>query len=204
VFLVTGPNSATIPAEKKPEIFAGHMANIGRLGEEDKLLVAGPFGKERTDRTLRGIFILDTPDLETARTWTNTDPGVQAGEFSAEYARFRSPSPLRRSIELYRAEKAEAEKDGKDAPGIRGYAMLFARDGARAGSALRELRDQGHVCFEGALEGSPRGAFLAVLDMEDVRFAEPWLGIPSNPPRDPDVASWYSVATVAAIPRGSP
>src|SRR5262245_55545642 len=79
VFLVTGPNSATIDAEKKKEIFAGHMANIRRLADEDKLLIAGPFGKEKPDPSLRGIFILDTPDLETARAWTSTDPGVQAG-----------------------------------------------------------------------------------------------------------------------------
>lgn len=182
VFLVTGPNSATIDAARKQEIFTGHMANIRRLADEDKLLIAGPFGKEKPDHALRGIFILDTPDIATARAWTETDPGVAAGEFSAEYATLRSGDPLRRSLELYR----EIEKKGvaKDAPAIRGYAMVLAPQQVSVADA--------RVCFEGTLSGSPRGAYLAVLDAEDVHAAK----LPAE-----RIASWYSVKTVADIPR---
>jgi hypothetical protein len=49
------------------------------------------------------------------------------------------------------------------------------------------------VCFDGTLSGSPRGAYLAVLDAEDVGAAQ------TNLPRE-HVAAWYSVKTVADIP----
>ena len=180
VFLVTGPKSATIDAEHKKEIFEGHMANIRRLADEDKLLIAGPFGKEKPDPALRGIFILDTPDAATARAWTETDPGVKSGEFSAEYATLRTEAPLKRSLELWREMEKKGETTG--APSIRGYVMVLT-PGSTPGAK---------VCFEGNLQGSKRGAHLAVLDAEDV-------GAVPSVPRD-HVASWYSVKTVAEIP----
>ena len=183
VFLVTGPNSATIDAAKKQEIFTGHMANIRRLADEDKLLIAGPFGKEKPDPALRGIFILDTGDVERARAWTETDPGVRAGEFAAEYATLVTAAPLRRSLEHFREieAKGDAKEESKGAPAIRGYVMV-----------LSSAPTPGvEVCFEGTLKGSKRGDHLAVLDAEDVR------AVPSVP--SDHVASWYSVRTVADI-----
>ena len=201
VFLVTGPNSATIGADEKKEVFAGHMANIKRLADEDKLLIAGPFGEQKPDGALRGIFILDTPDLATAKTWTETDPGVQKGEFAAEYAAFRSPSPLHRSLELWRAE----EKNGTagDAPRVRKYAMVFAHEAERAEYALGSLRKEGKVSFEGNVDGSNRGTYLAVLDAEDVRDAALLIGDSSIILRERDIASWMSAKTVAAIPHSA-
>jgi uncharacterized protein YciI len=182
VFLVTGPKSAAIDADHKKEIFEGHMANIRRLADEDKLLIAGPFGKEKPDAALRGIFILDTPDVATARAWTETDPGVKAGEFSAEYATLRTEAVLRRSLDLWREMEKKGETTG--APSIRGYVMVLSS----------EPRTGTKVCFEGTLEGSKRGRHLAVLDAEDV-------GAVTSVARD-GVASWYSVKTVAEIPGG--
>ena len=198
VFLVTGPSSGTLGAAEKQEVFAGHMANIKRLGDEDKLLIAGPFGTEKLDRSLRGIFILDTPDLETAKAWTTTDPGVKAGEFAAEYAQFKSPSPLHRSLELYR----ELEKRGHtgDDPLIRSYVMILAREADGAELALADLRKAGKVCFEGNVEGSKRGVYLAVLDSENPRDAALLIGDSSVILCDRDLVPWASVKTVAEIP----
>ena len=42
--LKTGPKDAEIKGEERNKIFAGHFANIGRLADEGKLAVAGPFG----------------------------------------------------------------------------------------------------------------------------------------------------------------
>ncbi|HEX6641293.1 MAG TPA: hypothetical protein VF215_09275, partial [Thermoanaerobaculia bacterium] len=41
--LKTGPKDAEIQGDQRKEIFAGHFANIGRLADEGKLAVAGPF-----------------------------------------------------------------------------------------------------------------------------------------------------------------
>ena len=70
--------------EKTPateEIQKGHMANINRLAEMKKLVVAGPFGD---DGRLRGIFVFRVSSIEEAKTLTATDPAVQAGRLAME------------------------------------------------------------------------------------------------------------------------
>lgn len=61
------------------EIQKGHMANIYRLAEMKKLVVAGPFGD---DGQLRGIFVFKVASIDEARTLTETDPAVQAGRLA--------------------------------------------------------------------------------------------------------------------------
>lgn len=64
--------------EKTPqieEIQKAHLANIGRLAETGKLVVAGPFGD---DGTLRGIFVFKVATLAEAKALAETDPAVQA------------------------------------------------------------------------------------------------------------------------------
>jgi hypothetical protein len=41
--LKTGPKDADVKGDERKQIFAGHFANIGRLADEGKLAVAGPF-----------------------------------------------------------------------------------------------------------------------------------------------------------------
>jgi hypothetical protein len=54
------------------------MANINRLAKEGKLLAAGPFEGGG------GLFILNTTSLDTAQSWVNTDPAVQAKRWNIE------------------------------------------------------------------------------------------------------------------------
>ncbi len=65
--------------EKTPateELQKAHLANIYRLAETKKLVVAGPFG----DNTpLRGIFVFRVGSIEEARELAATDPAVIAG-----------------------------------------------------------------------------------------------------------------------------
>ena len=58
-----------------------HLANINRLKEEGKVLVAGPFGD---DTEKRGILIFDVATLEEAEEAVKTDPMVQAGRLTYE------------------------------------------------------------------------------------------------------------------------
>jgi len=60
------------------KIMEGHMANIGRLAKEGKLLAAGPFDGGG------GIFILNTTSTDEARMWLSTDPGIQANRWDIE------------------------------------------------------------------------------------------------------------------------
>lgn len=74
-FLKKGPNR-DMDKQEAQDLQAAHMANINRLAEEGKLVLAGPFMGEGE---LRGIYIFDVATLEEAEALTNTDPAIQAG-----------------------------------------------------------------------------------------------------------------------------
>lgn len=80
--LKTGPSDAEIKGEARKEIFAGHFANIGRLADEGKLAVAGPFGKN--DKSYRGLYIFNVATIEEAEKLVMLDPAVKAGVFVPE------------------------------------------------------------------------------------------------------------------------
>ncbi len=70
--------------EKTPateELQRAHLANIMRLAEMKKLVVAGPFGD---DTPLRGIFVFRVASIDEARELAATDPAVQAGRLKIE------------------------------------------------------------------------------------------------------------------------
>ena len=79
-FLKKGPNR-DLDSPKAMELQMAHMDNIGRLAEEGKLVLAGPF---LDDGDLRGIYIFDAKTIEEAEAWTNSDPAVQAGSLIME------------------------------------------------------------------------------------------------------------------------
>ena len=54
------------------------MDNINRLVKENKLIVAGPFGKN--DKNYRGLFILNNiKTMEEAKDLLQTDPAIKSG-----------------------------------------------------------------------------------------------------------------------------
>ncbi len=79
-FLKRGPNQ-DLDSLRKMELQAAHMANITRMAEEGKLVLAGPFfGND----DLRGIYIFDVQSLQEAEDLTNSDPAIQAGSLVME------------------------------------------------------------------------------------------------------------------------
>lgn len=80
--LKTGPKDAEIKGDERKKIFAGHFENIGKLADEGKLVVAGPFGKN--DKSYRGLYIFNVATVEEAEKLVNLDPAVQAGVFVHE------------------------------------------------------------------------------------------------------------------------
>jgi uncharacterized protein YciI len=97
VILKTGPSK--MPAgDARTRMFEGHFANMGRLAGERKLVLAGPLdGKEGR----RGIFVFNTPDIDTAKTWVATDPVIINGEMVAEYHKFYGSAALMMVTEVH-------------------------------------------------------------------------------------------------------
>jgi len=81
VILKSGDNTSADKAAKSAA-FNGHMKNMERLVAENKLVVAGPFGKNSAD--FRGLFILNVTTEEQAQTLLKTDPAIKAQYLKAE------------------------------------------------------------------------------------------------------------------------
>jgi uncharacterized protein YciI len=81
VILKTGPTRVP-DGDRRDAMFRGHFANMKRLADEGKLVLAGPLdGKQGW----RGLFVLAVADIDQARALVATDPVVINGEMTAEY-----------------------------------------------------------------------------------------------------------------------
>lgn len=81
VVLKTGPNKMAAGPERNA-MFAAHFANIKRLSDEGKLVLAGP--SDGVDGW-RGIFVFAVSDIEEAKLLTATDPVIATGEMVPEF-----------------------------------------------------------------------------------------------------------------------
>jgi uncharacterized protein YciI len=90
VILKTGPKPMPAGEERK-KMFQGHFANIERLANEGKLVLAGPF--DGVDGW-RGMFVFAVKDIEEARQLTATDPVIVSGEMVAEYHKYFGSASL--------------------------------------------------------------------------------------------------------------
>jgi uncharacterized protein YciI len=129
VRLETGPRTEPLTDAESREVFGGHFANMLRLQREGDLLLAGPFGKQKTDPRWRGLFVLATTDHERARQLAETDPGFAAGVFRFAFASFATDAPLAAmaAAELAAHDAAVAAgRTPKPGEGCRNYVWLTA------------------------------------------------------------------------------
>ena len=106
VILKTGPRDAEYKGKVREDMFAGHMANIGRLADEGKLAVAGPFGKN--DKQYRGIFIFAVKTIEEAQKLVESDPVVKGGMMIADMTPWYGSASLMATPDLHKKISKEA------------------------------------------------------------------------------------------------
>ncbi len=81
-FLYRVPNTTPEASAESEALQKAHLANILRLFEEGKLLVAGPF----TDGgDLRGLYVFRVGSMAEAKALAETDPAVKAGRLRLEF-----------------------------------------------------------------------------------------------------------------------
>lgn len=87
-FLKKGAKWTAAETPDNAELQKAHMANIQRLADMKKLVVAGPFGD---NGDLRGIFVFRVSSLEEAQTLCATDPMIKAGRLAVELRPWQVP-----------------------------------------------------------------------------------------------------------------
>jgi len=106
VLVILKSGAASFDKTKTDSLFKGHMANIGRLANEGKLVVAGPLKKN--DKNYRGIFILNAKTVEEANLLLSTDPAVKEKLLDAEIYQWYGSAAL--PTYLPNHEKVEKKK----------------------------------------------------------------------------------------------
>lgn len=83
--ILKGPKWTPEVTPEVGKIQEGHMANIRKMGETGKLIVAGPF---EDGGDYRGIFVFLTDSIEEARALVSPDPAVRSGRLKVEFIRW--------------------------------------------------------------------------------------------------------------------
>lgn len=96
-FLKKGTTLVSDTAKRK-ELLRGHMANITRLTNEGKLVVAGPM---MDDTGLEGIFVFNVKTIAEAEALSQTDPAVKAGMFAMEYHPWYATAALMEVVRIH-------------------------------------------------------------------------------------------------------
>ena len=98
VILKTGPKKIEDKAVVD-SLFRGHMANIEKLAEAGKLVVAGPMKKN--EKSYRGIFILDVKTDEEAKRLMEGDPAISEQLLEAEIYQWYGSAALREYLKYH-------------------------------------------------------------------------------------------------------
>ena len=97
-FLHRGPNR-DLDSAAAAKLQMAHMENIGRMANEGKLALAGPFFG---DGDLRGIYIFNVESIDEAEALTNTDPAIQQGSLKMDLMEWYGSAGLMAVNELHK------------------------------------------------------------------------------------------------------
>ena len=97
-FLKSGKQKAKDSAHSA-ELMKAHLANINKMAEKGQLVIAGPFfGGD----SLRGVYIFDTNNIDSAKAWTATDPAIKYGTLKMELKKWYGSAALMKVNEIHK------------------------------------------------------------------------------------------------------
>jgi uncharacterized protein YciI len=202
VSLLRGEQAAGMSDAERTEIQREHMDNIRRLALEGTLLVAGPFGKDNHDPSVRGIFVFDVDTVDAARTLTDSDPAVQKGVLAMAIEPLTTDADLKAALAADIAADADAKARGVERPmseSIRAYVLVRCDDGDRIERALRAGAGADSIIVAGRTEGG-RGFFI--LDAKETRTVREWLASAASANAGVFVDEWWSGVHLVEARRG--
>jgi uncharacterized protein len=78
VILKRGPKAAQLSQSELEKLQKEHLAHLTRMGEEGKMVIAGPFSAQ-ADESFRGLCLYRVSSLDEAKRLAEADPMVKAG-----------------------------------------------------------------------------------------------------------------------------
>ena len=93
---------------ERQKVLMAHLANIQRLANDGKLLIAGPF---LDNQDIKGIFIYNVTSIEEAKALTDTDPGIKAGLFTMELHPWYGSAALMQLMPIHKTLQKRAITD---------------------------------------------------------------------------------------------
>ncbi len=106
-FLKEGPTQLK-DSVARMQLQMAHLKNIGRLADEGKLVVAGPF---MDDQPIRGIFIFNVKTIDEAKILTETDPAIKAGTLIMELHPFYCSAALMQVVPIHHTIESKSVAD---------------------------------------------------------------------------------------------
>ncbi len=91
VFLNSAPDRPKLDSAEAMEIQKGHLANISKMWEDGKCILAGPF---MDNHNTRGILIMDVASKEEVEELLKNDPAISNGLLVAEIRPWYGPTGL--------------------------------------------------------------------------------------------------------------
>ena len=153
VLLNRPANAPKLTEEEAEKLQERHLANIGKLAAEHKLVIAGPFLE---DTSLRGIFVFRAESAAQTLEWVHSDPAVQAGRLAPDVHgpwnidadAIYPPPETPQGMEQYTLVLMKrGEQSGSSAPGLTEAMKQHA-------SFLEKLTNEAQVAIAGPL-GDP-------------------------------------------------
>ncbi|MEL6908071.1 MAG: hypothetical protein AAFP22_21865 [Planctomycetota bacterium] len=145
------------------------------------LVLAGPFGPAKHDRSLEGLWVVESGASFDARALVDADPAVRWQEKEGEVLPLLTLDILRFLPELGgmdRTPGVRMQVNGQimePRPVLRAYCAVLAEDGERVSRLLDGDVLGPKVALMGRLGGERDGTLFAILDVEGPEVARPYL-----------------------------